>query len=307
MNIRSSKLSAEQKKEERKKIRHLLYVGQVFKNYKELCNYLNIPLGKSCSKAAQLRIINSVVMLGYSGQQLTVKDIYELQPEIKKKEKEKKEKKKVQHIRKCYVSYTIPILCNVLEDKCYTVTDIAKLLGIININYQSHNLSKEEKIFETRHFTNLLFNRFNTFIKYALHKMERQGIIEIYNTYMINNHVASEMELEEIYEIEQLALKSLGLNNYCEVIFHNKVIQYKNFFSKYDTIFSCMKIRLLNRDVQKLDKEKINEYQQILNDMFINKFKAYIEQHTSFINKKGEQIDYDMEFLYNLIDKYIKR
>ena len=207
-------------------------VGQEFKNYKELCEGLQIDKSKhkasGCQKKAILKEIERYVRYEKSGQKFIIKEIYD---EPLPKEDKRLEGK--------YVKYTELILCKYLvsktkeepktvadDEKAYNLTPVNwfKIFGLCNARYGDKRYLDDFFELETlnqdaiHEFYVREDDRLKKILTSSLNSLTRQRLINYSVQYILgfdekDQRKATEEEVGSIRNAEHDVLEEMGLHD----------------------------------------------------------------------------------------------
>lgn len=223
-----------------RKIKENISVGMVIKNYKELCNLLNIPiLSGGNIKQSQIKQLKCYMDFDKSGQKFIITDIFDTPLTVN-------DQRKLGN-NSIYVKYIEVILLQYLsKQNGFTSTlnkvDWWKLLGFINDKYKNvpdKDLELldptvtpfEIKMFYQRCNTKLeriLFSALNNLKNRKLIMYELQTVITYKNKNgEANSFIADDDDKKRILEVERFVLKKeLKLDNMFQVYWSNKQSSY---------------------------------------------------------------------------------
>ena len=300
-----------------------LYVGQTFKNYKELCIFLDAPIRNGKSKTLQLLDFARYFIHTKQGQKITITEIFaEPLAKIdhrKDIDKEGNNSKYVEHVK--------VLLLNILlqcENYTYTLTKNKwfELLGMVNKMYLDKDIAKmiiskndpRIKDFEINHFyfrtngqlTRILFDSFNSLKRKCLIKYREVNIIVRLNEKLQEVHTeATKAEELLILDAQYTALADMELNSIMQVVLKFRTEEYQNkvnkklqesnikyFYKQLELMFN--KDNVL-RELSSLDI--IKQHKQELNDKILD-----IINHNARKTYQKNQEEYDLkldDFLYN--------
>lgn len=223
-----------------RKIKENISVGMVIKDYKELCNLLNIPiLSGGNMKQSQIKQLKCYMDFDKSGQKFIITDIFDTPLTVN-------DQRKLGN-NSIYVKYIEVILLQYLsKQNGFTSTlnkvDWWKLLGFINDKYKNvpdKDLELldptvtpfEIKMFYQRCNTKLeriLFSALNNLKNRKLIMYELQTVITYKNKNgEANSFIADDDDKKRILEVERFVLKKeLKLDNMFQVYWSNKQSSY---------------------------------------------------------------------------------
>jgi len=300
-----------------------LYVGITFKNYKELCIYLDMPTKTGNAKLIQMNELSRYCTYTKEGKKITITEIFtQPLPKIdhrKDIDKEGNNSKYVENVKM--------LLLNILlqcEDYTYTLTKNKwfELLGMVNKMYLDKDIAKmiiskqdpRIKDYEINHFyfrtngqlTRILFDSFNSLKRKCLIKYREVNIIVRLNEKLQEVHTeANKAEELLILDAQYTALADMELNSIMQVVLKFKTEEYKNrvnkklqehnikyFYKQLELMFN--KDNVL-RELSSLDV--IKQHKQELNDKILD-----IINHNARKTYQKNQEEYDLkldDFLYN--------
>ena len=207
-----------------------LQVGQVVKNYKELCNILGMPIYKSGSNQdkAQKKLYKRYFEWEKTGQKIVVLDIYD--------EPLESGDARQSGNRNIYLKYIESILLKYVYHKkgqvCYiTKNQLWTILGMINSNYKKipwKVLQNEDEYLDiskwefdkfymrcSSKLNSILYGALRNLDNRSLIKWEIQTMIVIPDTKgkMSNHYVANDNEIRRILAVERKVLKEMGFES----------------------------------------------------------------------------------------------
>lgn len=229
-----------------------LYIGQVFKNKKILCEYLNqeyIP-NKTASNA-QLKEWHRYIDWEKDGQKIIITDIYPIPLD--------KDDGRVKNGTRIYQQFIEEILLAYMDSQIsqglvykddnsefftftFTRNQLALLLGMINERYVDKNieqylLDEGYTKFNIKDFFARTEAKFSLVINNALNSMQKRKIIDYEKNYVIveNNktRLATYEDRSKILDAEKDALISMGYQSIIEVFAHNNSKEYYRRVNKY--------------------------------------------------------------------------
>lgn len=267
-----------------------LYEGQIFKNYRDLCDTLEIDYKRGLSKTYQLEDIYRYCVLHKKGHSLTVTEVFE-EP-VPKIEKRGRKSLYGDLLQLIMLDYFLRI------DKPVLILTRNKLMrdtNMVNERYQSNSydiksLSQELDIpvFVTNEFYNLTRSNFSYVIDSTLDALRNRSLIIYSKITMLaidNEHrMASVPEKLVILEAEKSVLKSLGYQMLSQVVAANKW-----------KLFTSRVLKLLKTSIPDVDyyytsyhitvnREHIeNDYEIILKGILTNEER--LEKETNLNNQ----------------------
>lgn len=287
----------------------LLNEGQVFKNYKDLCNYLKQPIATGKSKQYQLERFENYFEFHREGHKYIIDNVYSepLTSFSKGTYSNLIQKLLLDYMARIYIE---------TDNKSILVSKnrLYQALYMINNNYQKYKHNYNElsdtlnvTMLDIKEFYMSIDNKYNGIIKTALNDLRKKRIID-YNISKVivysnddnrawTHKVASEFERDYILEIEYGILKEIGCKDIIEVIlkdkyaiFITKVLSIINgdinnityeytrieyYYNAYDIVFIDNIVSEAERFI--LDN---NELSLMLNDEIVNRLKeSYNDKH----------------------------
>ena len=272
-----------------------LYQGMIIKNFKELCNILEIPAKVGRSKTLQLIDFNRYFTYTKQGQKFIITKI--LEEPLPKIDHRKDIDKNGNHSK--YVENIKALILNQLlisDEHGYTLTknNLFEFLGMVNKLYLQKDIAKQilpkqdSNITEhdINHFymrtngklTKILFDSLNSLQRKYLIKYREINIIVRVNDKGIEKHTEATREEELILLSAKFnALVEMGLENIMQVVLKFKTEEYYKKVNKLLNIsnikYSYKQIELLfnKKDVLlQLSLMEISENRKELNDKIIN-------------------------------------
>jgi hypothetical protein len=293
--------------------------GQIIKNYKELCNILNIKVTTSDSKTKQLEELSLYCNYERQGNKYIINKIID-NPTIT-----------LNDILKNKNSKYIHLLSNIILEYLYNdpkqlkeipLFSFLELLGITNTNYKAGNIYKKElsqihniQIASIYYFYSNTKNDFRRLIERCLSNLQKRSvlfwskciiIVEKFKDeeghYYTRTRKADKEEAEEILNIQRETLKYMNYNNMFEVMkdkkamkeFNNilkKELGY-NYFLAYDLIIGDRAIKIEYEETKKKEVNKLmvnKTYNMFTTDKFKNFYTDY-EQLIDLLIHKDKSI-----------------
>lgn len=291
-------------------VNNQLAADQEIKNYKELCEILDLPVVGGKQKQLQLNNLGRFCLLDKKGIKYIVKEIYESPIE--------KQDKRTAGNRAIFVKYIEAILLNyfIQQDqiRCnFTKKQLWTILGMINENF---NLYYEKKLsidqlkaidyrinkWQVDNFYSRTRNKLIDITKSALNSLQKRSLIEWSWVYVARRtrpdgrldwfEVQKDWQIQKILECKTEALMELNCKELKDVIYNKD----KNInIDSYNKIFN----RILNK---KLGWDFVfRRYSVICNKKYLEAgLKENERDLKQFLNKKvieviDEQADYFLE------------
>lgn len=260
-----------------------LYVGQVFKNYPELCKALKLQPDGGNKKKKQLKELELYIRYEVENRKYIIKEIYDQprSPNIRSATNAK------------YVNFVQNILLSYLskqkEEVAYvTQQNLWTILGMVNEHYFPMREQKEELLsldknmdmFNINNFYQRSNLKFRDIIKSSINSLKRRKVIMCEETFRIGTghrvsstfesieyHDASDAEKRYILRTQHNLLKRYGCKDEFELFFKKNKESYYDELHKifleekgWRNVFFCYKL-LFDREVV---TEEINEHNEIL-------------------------------------------
>lgn len=209
--------------------------GATLKNYKELCEKLELPIVGGKSKQLQMDNLKRFCALEQEGHKYIVTDIYDCPFE--------KQDKRIKGSRALFVTYIETLLLNYFIKQGTTTCNFTKsqlweMLGMVNLNYarniDSRDLLQRIQSADDRvrqwHIDNFYSRsrkKLNDITKSALNSLKSRKLIEYRDDVIVakkgNDYfeVTKPWQIEKILEIEKETLNELSCKNIKEVIFNS--------------------------------------------------------------------------------------
>lgn len=218
-----------------------LNVGQSFKNYKELCNYLNQPVLTSNSKKAQIKEWKRYFAYVKDGQRITITKINN--PPLNKYDG------RINNGRGFYQKLITDIFLDHIKSIIYkdnieinaklelnlTLNQTIILCGMANQKYFDAKFLRELKNmgydkYSINNFLSRTKSKFIKVIENALFAMQKKGIISFEKCYMIvkanKTYKAGICDVNKIIDIENEVLEEMGFKSLSNVFSAFKSRQY---------------------------------------------------------------------------------
>ncbi|MBM7598493.1 hypothetical protein JOC34_000850 [Virgibacillus halotolerans] len=210
-----------------------LKVGEVIKNYKELCELLEIKPKTSNSKKAQMKEIGRYVLLDKQGHKFIVKEIYE------------KPKPATSGSGNVFTGLIQLLIADHLAESKDQVVIITRSQLLRKINMVNHNYSfcnenvprfsryiniKEEYLYD---FFNTTNSNYSAAIKTALNDLVKRSVIHYEWVHTIctkegKHRVATDNEVEFILRCQKQLLIEMGYKRLNDVMFSRDWKNFKN-------------------------------------------------------------------------------
>lgn len=264
-----------------------LQIGQVFKNYQELCKALNLEPCAGKQKIQQMKRIQDRYDLEKQGRQYTVVGIKESSAEelMAKQGRIAANAKYVDFVQHILLSY----LSKQKEEVAYlTQQNLWTILGMVNEHYfpmrekKEELLSLDEKMdmFNINNFYQRSNLKFRDIIKSSLTSLRRRKVFLCEETFRIGicnkisstfetieYHDASDAEKRYILRTQHDLLKKYGCKDEFELFFKKTKDSYYNELNDiflqnkgWKNVFFCYRL-VFDRDVV---TEEINEYEEMI-------------------------------------------
>ncbi|MBW9170757.1 hypothetical protein K2F43_05995 [Clostridium estertheticum] len=299
-----------------------LKVGMIFKNYKDLCNYLNEQeKGRGNSRNSQFEDWKRFFIWHKVGNKLVIDEIFDIPLDKIDGRKDNGHAEGSRNNNNPYGQYVDLILREYMSSKkesiFYVTTNIlAKEFGLINSNYSCASSNKSKflkysyKDLNTDVNKQAMYDGFSAVkdalkgvVRSSLNRLASTGAISCKETYVIifnnNTRIPSEMESIAIKDCEDEILleinttrKLLQLNDKLKNEYYNKVnklIKEKmDYFTEY---FVGYKIQKLNTIVSELSNEEIIEQKQNTNNFFKTRIgKSFNKKRNKTIAEEGKYL-----------------
>jgi len=307
--------------------------GQIFKNYKALCEALEIPVKKANSKKAQLRELERFCSTQTIGHQIVIKEIYET-PKEKVENRGKSEGSR--NNNNVYGEFLQFVIADIAKNSKYETASFSKArlmlaANMVNCNYQWGNqnvgkLAKYTSIDEAviYDFYDTSDSNLTSAINSALKSLESKRVIIWERSLKVKplgikvHRRATEQEKRLILYYENEILRSTSYQTVQEVrvskhwrefktkcdniIRENVGIEY--YYFAYDITFNKEHISEERDKLMKLisEKYKSEEYREKLNTAIMDKFKinAQIRHDRAFSSKKKGRYRIDINYTNNI-------
>lgn len=294
-----------------------LQVGNVYKNYKALCEVLEIPVKSGGdSKKAQIKELEHYVSFEKQGNGFLITEI-----------KDVTESYEQSKIRDDVYNHLVQML---ILDKLATtgstfITTTNKMceeFNVVNGNYRLGKMNKQYKSNELDINYDIVLDYYNTtnvrlneMVKTALKNLENKRLLKHYNVTMVREgktvREALPFEIKNLLVIEKTIMNEFGYSDIRDIRMSNKYLQFKKKLSnavQEQTNFSYFYdgIKIIVND-EFIESEKINIENYVL--CKIEKYNSINELNkkirTNIINNaiKRSKTEYEVENRYNSVRK----
>lgn len=294
---------------------NLIHAGDRFKNYKQLCLALNLPIKSGESKNIQLRDLSSYFTWKRLGNKYIITEVYD-QAIIKIDAKSLETK--ITGTQKQYSKLIEAILLYELNKAadnsiCCTRTNLYKLLGLVNDNFchptaegsftSNNNLSSSC----TQRLKTQIFDKCRTITYYSLKKLEEEQMITCSNTYLVtkvsssSSHIATHEEKEEIDRATKNLMQTLKITNLNDAYTSGMVFPYIKQLQKLLKPYGILQVSPVTQ-IKLVPGSPI----VVLNDLDLRKAKKQLNQNLrDYLSAKlwEEYRESRGKFINNDIDK----
>jgi hypothetical protein len=254
-----------------------LYKGQSFKNYKELCQALEMEVKIANSKKAQLNELMRYCRFNQVGHKITIEEVYEFP-------QEKIENRGVTSIYKDIIQLLITDLLAQCNGKIsISRTKLMNTIGMVNLNYgfckeQVPKLSIYTEVDEKfiYDFYNTSSSSFRSIIETALNSLMDKRVI-MYNKIIkvsdqgkFNSRTATDEELRLIMETEKEILEEMGYQQITHVRLSKDWKKFKMKTKSHLQKQSSIDFYFTAYDIQINEKYILNERNQLA-DLLLEK------------------------------------
>lgn len=290
--------------------------GDVYKNYKELCNQLNESELKANSKNAQLKEWKRHFDWDKSGQKYIITEIYH--------EPLEKEDKRINNGQSIYSEHIELLLLDYLskqEGKVaeLTIKKIFVLLGMVNSNYMDDEYKIEDGLineFQINNFYQRSYKKLNRVLFDALRSLKNKRLINYNEDKIIkitepnkkgilidNIRIASQDEKNIIMKVEREILQEMGYETIVQI--HLK-FKHKDFYHKvrnrlyeqYNIHYYYNQISLwfFHEHIEHAkEKAKIDMERKMLNNKVINFVNEQVGKNLDKNQKQYKDAIYELE------------
>ena len=296
-----------------------LILDQTFKNYKELCSILEMPIKGGKGKQIQLNELSRYCVLIKQGQKITVADIFAESLEKIDLRSEGNRSKYVEHIQ-CQILHTL----SKTKGYKYTITknNLFESLGMVNKMYLDKALvlkllpKKDNRFtkFDINHLylrandrlTKILFDSLNSLKRrYLFDYWELTIIVRINNEGKEQHTKATEDEKALLVSIKYNVLLDMKMNSITQIRFKFKLDEFykrvnKILNDKYNIAYAYKQIEIIytQEDVlHELSLIEIKQNKKDLNDKVIDTINQ--NARDTYHKTEKEYNDGLMDFLLN--------
>ena len=292
--------------------------GMTFKNYKELCLFLDAPVKTGNAKLVQMNELSRYCTFNKQGQKIAIIEIFaEPLPKIDLRS-EGNNSKYVEHIQ-AQILHTL----SKTEGHKYTITknNLFESLGMVNTMYLDKALvlkllpKKDSRFtkFNINHLYLRVNDRFTRILFDSLNSLENRCLLDYNELYMvvridedgIEHHLkATDLEKVLITDIKYKVLQDMKLNSVMQVMFKFKTDEFYRRVNKklkeYDIDYAYKQIELLfekNNVLYELSKMELQQHKKNLNDKVIETMT--INTRDTFYKNEKEYEEGLIDFLLN--------
>ena len=295
-----------------------LYIGLTFKNYKELCIFLDIPIRNGKSKTLQLEDLSRYCAFIRNKQKYIITEIFpEPLPKIDLRS-EGNNSKYVEHIQ-AQLLHTL----SKTEGHKYTITknNLFESLGMVNAMYLDKAsvlklLPKKDSRFTKFNINHLYLrinDRFTRILFDSLNSLENRCLLNFNEVYIMvrideegkEHHLrATDKEIILITNIKYNVLQDMKLNSVTQVMFKFKNEEFYRRINKklkeYGIDYAYKQIELLfekKKVLYELSKIELQQHRKKLNDKVIETMS--INTKDTFYKNQKEYEEGLLDFLLN--------
>jgi len=285
-----------------------LSIGQIIKNYKELCRLLNQEVKTSDSKKSQEKEFKQCFNWEKAGHKYIIIEIY--QEPLEKNDKRSLGNKSI------YVQHIELLLLNHLSKQSgykatLTLKNLCLLLGMINQEYIKEDKKKLKANsdyitdFQINHFYQRTYQKLRKIIFDSLRNLKNRCLIDYEELIMINineminnkqcvtTRKATDQERKYILEIKKQVLKDMGLESITLVYLKFKHNEFYNrinklLIDKYDINYTYTDIKIIYSHkyiIEALEQAELNMQKIMLNDKIV----TVIDDQAENIKEKSEK------------------
>lgn len=306
-------------------IKERVSVGMVIKNYKQLCQLLDLPvLSGGNTKQAQIKNLKCYMDFEKSGQKFIITDIFDTPLTINDQRKLGNNSIYVKYIETLLIHH----LCNSSGIIFENITELFKMLSLANNNYKT--ISYNELFLKNNTLDYLKLSKFYLFsygklrriLDSALKNMMSRNIITadckfvIYSAdSTIDYFIADEIQRQNIISVEREVLHTQFNNHTISDLFLNKqdrkfykavneILYERYHWSHYEKKFLIKYIR--NENTKPLPETEIYNCRKELNHKIINYMYNYSGKSYFPVNCDHETFEEFKNAKYFLIDYLIR-
>ncbi|HCL4447280.1 TPA: hypothetical protein N2D16_002885 [Clostridium botulinum] len=295
--------------------------GMIIKNYKELCEILEVKTKGGDAKKAQLKELSYYCKYTKEGHKFIIQEVYKKPLPIQ--DKRLNSNTYVEEIGDIILEYLYKNDTN----KLLSLSNLMEILGIVNPSYNVGYNNKKElseilelNIFDLNYFYDNTRNEFKKIIERALNNLKSRKVLEwhrqltfirkVYNNdlekYFYSFEVATDKQVEEIINIEKEIMQELNCKNSKEVFLKRlskklykestKRILNKYSDKSYIGYFRAYKLYIGDRAI-KIEYDNIKEKRQELNSKIKNKSNKLLKNYKykdMLIGKLIDLLKHDM-------------
>jgi len=295
-----------------------LILNQTFKNYKEMCSTLEMPVKTGNAKKVQMNELSRYCIFDKQGQKITVAEIF-TEPLEKIDLRSEGNNSKYVELIKSQLLHTL----SKAKGYKYTITkdNLFESLGMVNPQYLDKEkfikylLKKDNRFtkFDINHSYLRINDRLTRILFSSLSNLKRRFLLDYNDLYIVvridnegkEQHIrATEEEKVLITSVKYNVLEDMKLNSIMQVMFKFKTKEFQRRINKklnefgIDYIYKHIELLFERKDVLKeLSKTELQQHKKDLNDKVIET----MNQNTRDTFNKNEK-EYNeglMDFLLN--------
>lgn len=307
-----------------RKIKENISVGMVIKNYKELCNLLNMPILTSTSKQSQIKQLKCYMDFDKSGQKFIITDIFDTPLTVNDQRKFGN--------NSIYSHYVEILLLQQLHKSSNSILagliELSKTLCFANNNYKYISYNNLINVNPSLTYSMIskfylcTYNKFHRILESALKNMASRNIISVTQEIVIftsdttsTYFMASKEQKEIILSTEQQIL----YHQYNDSTIHDLFVsgKYRKFYESVNEILKnkygwnhyqkqYLIIYTGSDEIIPLSKNEIYYYQKELNSKILKFVKEYSGKSyysSSFYYETCKNYEYGKNFLADYLLK----
>ena len=281
--------------------------GMIFKNYKELCEYMCWETTRGNYMKARLKELDSLCKWHRQGNKIVIEMVYEV----------RLPKDDGRYKSSTYINPVEEVLLFILKNSDNSQVYLSnakmyKMLGLFNekfekLNYGDTNAIVEEIVVDYLTAKSFKINskaEANKIIKRALNSMRDRRVVDYIEGRIIvdlkgDHRMATPEEVKLFTSIEKEALNEVGCLNFSQLEYRNLTYKYhsliKEKISKHNiegVDYSYHGYCVISHNkilAEEIDRQRKEKSFYLLNELFVEKMKAIaLTRHTSAVKKLSE-------------------
>lgn len=283
--------------------------GMTFKNYNELCNFMNWKNTGGDYKKARIKELSTMCKWHNKGYKFVIEEVYKEQ--LQKIDKRSKNNIFINSIE-IILLFSLRNIDAEKYNLYFSNSKFYKLLGLFNNNFENLNYSDIDLVLEELQIDYSTFKSFkvnskaeaNKIIARALKSLHSRKVIDYYEGMIIvdNNNVsrlASYEESRTITRLQKEVFNELHCFNFSQIEFRNlQLVYYRKLnkkikesnIEKFQYFYRGYCVTSHNKSIaEEIERQCKDENFKKLNDLFIEKMQRVAENRHKYAIKKEKE------------------